>query len=941
MQIDRVSGGNIPVAFKNRNSFVSKPVYFTGQKLKNDTFEMNSLNVDFKTESLSPKKFDAILSERVKNVSVSNRAELISQLTEVLDKYLQGEWDYEKNPQKYNSTVKALKKLMGKRGSGNIVMAQTDPIPGNIEANTTKAVKYIKTAEKIGADAVIFPEMSLMGYPIHDAIDRHPIIVEENIRWLKELAKQTGKTRAIVGFVEPNLSRTEGKAFYNSVAVLGDGKILGITRKTLLPTYGEFNDSRYMESSPFIGTQPAQTLGNFNGAQTPDKLIDIHGHKYGIVICEDGWNNKEFFNSKALYHVDPVAELAKENPDAIINCSASPSRTDKEALKNNLLSYTAKTHEIPMVYVNQVGALDDCSFDGASRVYNSSGELTTRAKSFKEQFMITNPFEKETGKIYPLAKGLEKIKAPQTKFSLDYESDMGRIYETLVQGVRDYFKKNGLKRAVLGLSGGLDSTVNAVILADALGPENVYGFSLPSKITSRESRTDAQILAQNLGINFDEIPIKGMVNSINDVLNPVLDRMENNWNCRYKHSFLQDNNQARSRATLLWGISNSFDRAIPIATSDKSELYMGYATINGDMSGGFAPIADVTKTKLFALANWMNKNREQKDAIPEAIIAKPPGAELAIDPKTGKPLVAEDALMPYEFMDEVIWRLENKNETIKDMLQSEFVYEENHPVSLEQEAFETLYNFIKGGPGSFVTDTFNTRHATEKYILPLAKRAQKENKELGLNTVINARPDSGDPFEEIKYVLDLAVNNGMYRTIKTRDGKILKGMTVLKALEADGMNFKKMIDLNNRLIEAGYSPSDCISYGVGGSLHDLISRSNMSAAQKLAEVGSGANTRQVMKMAEGKESIPGEIKVVREEGSKAPTVRRLNEDGKDAYVTWFDGIDGHGIEYNEKFENVQKRVLNDFNKYQKPENIFSEGVETLKAEIKSHHKNNN
>ena len=259
----------------------------------------------------------------------------------------------------------------------------------------------------------------------------------------------------------------------------------------------------------------------------------------------------------------------------------------------------------------------------------------------------------------------------------------------------------------------------------------------------------------------------------------------------------------------------------------------------------------------------------------------------------------------------------------------------------EKDAYETLYNFIKGGPGSFVTDTYNTRRATKEYILPLAKRAQKENQELGTNTIINARPDSGDPFEEIKYVLDLAVENGLYREVKTRDGRTLKGMTVLKALEADGMNFKKMMELNNRLIEAGYSPADCISYGVGGSLHDKISRSNMSAAQKLAEVGSGDNRRQVMKMAEGKESIPGEIKLVREEGSKAPTVRRLDEEGKDAYITWFDGIDGHGIEYTETFENIQKRVLNDFDKYERPDNIFSEGVKSLKEEIKSHHRTNN
>ena len=207
---------------------------------------------------------------------------------------------------------------------------------------------------------------------------------------------------------------------------------------------------------------------------------------------------------------------------------------------------------------------------------------------------------------------------------------------------------------------------------------------MPSKLTSSESKSDAKELADNLGINFAEISIKPMVDTTTECLDHLFNDVEIKWNDRYKNSYTPDNIQARARATYLWGISNEFPSCIPIATSDKSELYMGYATINGDMSGGFAPIADVPKTKLFAFARWLNKNRAEKNAIPESIILKKPGAELAIDPKTGKTLNAEDALMPYEFLDEVIWRIENKNESYNDLLNIKFVYENKNPISFEQ-----------------------------------------------------------------------------------------------------------------------------------------------------------------------------------------------------------------------------------------------------------------
>lgn len=568
---------------------------------------------------------------------------------------------------------------------GTIGIAQINPIAGFIEYNAKKIVKYINFAQKTGIDIVVFPELTLMGYPIEDTIDRHPIIVEDNIKWLKEIAKITIKTAAIIGFVEPRKDNNVGKKYYNSIAVIQNGSIKGIVRKSLLPTYCEFNDYRYFEPSPVVGCQSANTLCIFDESKVENcsKTITINGIKYGILICEDCWNNKEFFNDNVLYSKDPVEELSKENPDVFINCSASPTRAKKEQLKHNMLSFISKKYKTPFVYVNQVGAIDNSSFDGSSRVFNKEGKLIARAKSFEEQFLVVNPIE-NFGEIYPLTNGPEKTLTEAKAYTLEYNPDLERTYKTIVQGIKDYFHKSGFEKAVIGLSGGLDSSVCAVLLADALGKDNVFGISMPSVITSKESKNDARNLAQNLGINFLETPIKNVVDSINNSLKDIFTKVEIKWNNRLEESFTMDNIQARSRAVFLWGISNEFSKTLPIATSDKSELYMGYATINGDMSGGFAPIADVTKTKLFALAKWLNENRIQKNVIPQSIINKKPGAELSINPKTEKPLTAEDALMPYEFLDEIIWRIENKKEHYWDMLNSEFLYEKYNKISYTQ-----------------------------------------------------------------------------------------------------------------------------------------------------------------------------------------------------------------------------------------------------------------
>lgn len=540
--------------------------------------------------------------------------------------------------------VDELKKIVAQNSKGNIGLAQLNFIAGDIEYNAKKIANYIREAQSLELDMVVFPNLSLIGYPLCDCIKRYPIIVEENLKWLKEIAKITKSTVALVGFVE----QSEDK-YYNSTAVLQNGSIKTVIRKSIL---GSNNISQ-----------------EINDVVVSNETMVVNGVKYG-------------FSTNDIEH---------KNVDVIIDTLPLGFGLKYERAKYKLLSHISNKYKIPTVFVNQVGAIDSVSFSGASFVFGNNGDLISRSKSFEEQFTVVNPIF-NIGEKYPLPNNQENI--DQTEFSLDYENELERIYLTTVQGIRDYFNKTGFKRAVLGLSGGLDSTICSVLLADALGAENVLGISMPSKITSQESKSDAETLANNLGIHFTEVPIKDMVDTTNKIFDSLFADVENSWDCRYKQSFTQDNIQARSRAMYLWGVSNEFAQCLPIATSDKSELYMGYATINGDMSGGFAPIADITKTKLFALARWLNKNREKKNAIPESIIQKRPGAELAIDPKTGKPLCAEDALMPYEFLDEIIWRVENKNEKFLDLLEAEFIYEKKYNISKEQK-MEWLEKFFR------------------------------------------------------------------------------------------------------------------------------------------------------------------------------------------------------------------------------------------------------
>ena len=535
----------------------------------------------------------------------------------------------------------------------SVVLAQTNPVCGNIKHNALKAKKYIDWAELLGIKTLIFPEAYLIGLPLGDYIQKFPIVTEECREWLEALAKNVRNTKVLIGFVEYDYSAS-AKKYYNSIAVLANGKIEQIIKKDII----------------------SKDLNN-------KKVTDVNGKKAGILIGAEERDNPDLIKNLT----------EKEHTDLIISCSSDISRTGKEYHIYKTFQTASKEYNTAFMYINQTGSADCVSFNGASSVYNNKGDLIYRAKSFQEQFFIVD-IDDNNGQIYPTPLGTDSLADYEKEFSFDYEADLDRIYKTIIQSIKDYFKKTGFKHACLGLSGGLDSTVCAVLLADALGKENVFGISMPSKITSNTSKNDAKELAQNLGINFLEIPIKNIFDTTRDTFNELFSKMEEKWDFRYKQSYTNDNIQARARATILWGIANEFESCLTIATSDKSEAYMGYATINGDMSGSFAPIADVTKTKLFALAKWLNKNRLEKNAIPQSIIDKRPGAELAINPETGKPLLAEEALMPYEFLDEVIWRVENLNQSINDMIDEEFLYEKTEKISREQK-LEWLEKFFR------------------------------------------------------------------------------------------------------------------------------------------------------------------------------------------------------------------------------------------------------
>lgn len=493
-----------------------------------------------------------------------------------------------------------------------IAMAQLNYHVGNFAANTNKIIAAIKQAEEQGAELVVFSELAISGYPPRDFLEFDDFI-QQCADAITEIAKHTQQVAAVVGCPRKN-SVIEGKDLYNSAYFLYQGEVQQIIDKALLPTYDIFDEYRYFE--------PAN---RFN-------VVNFKGQKLAITICEDIWN---VGNDNPLYTICPMDELIKQQPNIMINLSASPFSYAQHKERLNVIRANVLRYKLPMVYVNQVGAQTEIIFDGASVVMNAEGEVEQELAFFEEECRII-----EIGK--PAGKPLNN------------ESEIALIHDALILGVRDYFSKLGFKKAILGLSGGIDSALVLYIAAQALGKENVLSLLLPSGYSTEHSLSDAVQLSKNLDTKYETVPIEENYQAFLKTLSPFFKDLP--------FSVAEENLQARVRGVLLMAFSNKFGYIL-LNTTNKSEAAVGYGTLYGDMCGGLAVLGDVYKTQVFALCNYINRNGE---VIPQHIISKPPSAELRHDQKDS------DSLPEYDLLDKLLYQYIEKRKGPKELLTQGF-----------------------------------------------------------------------------------------------------------------------------------------------------------------------------------------------------------------------------------------------------------------------------
>lgn len=478
-----------------------------------------------------------------------------------------------------------------------IGIAQINPVVGDFPGNAKRILAAYRQCLDAGAEIVLTPELSLTGYPPRDLVFKSQF-VPKCLQALDYLAGESREVPLIVGYVDRNHPKHPGKPFRNAAAWLEQGEIRHRVVKTLLPTYDVFDERRYFE--PGESSEP----------------IVWNGKRIGLTICEDIWT--EDYLQRPLYDRDPVDELTAKGIDLLLNISASPFHLGKPILRRAMIAGIAHRAKVPLVYCNTVGANDQIIFDGHSLVAGANGRISLQVPGFVETCHVIDPFE-----------------TVESDVPLD-DCEPAQIYQALVLGLRDYVTKCGFSSVCLGLSGGIDSALTAVIAADALGPQNVRGLTMPSPYSSRGSVDDSFALAKNLGIRCDEVSIAAPFEAIKETMRPIFDGKP--------EDVTEENMQARIRGLLLMSLSNKENHLL-LTTGNKSELAVGYCTIYGDMNGGLAVISDLPKTRVYEVSRWINRERE---IIPWNTIDKAPSAELRPDQKD------QDTLPPYEILDAIL-----------------------------------------------------------------------------------------------------------------------------------------------------------------------------------------------------------------------------------------------------------------------------------------------
>jgi NAD+ synthase (glutamine-hydrolysing) len=529
-----------------------------------------------------------------------------------------------------------------------IALAQTNSTVGDLCGNARKIVEFTRRASAAGAEVAIFPELALTGYPPRDLLEKQSFLQQAETH-LDKLAADTAnlKVAVICGTVTP-APAVSGNHLFNSAAVLESGRVAFRQNKMLLPSYDVFDETRYF--------QPADK-------QQP---LELNATKVALTICEDAWNDKQFWERRR-YSRDPVEELAQTGAKILLSINASPYHMGKRALRRDIFRATVRHFHMPLVYVNQVGGNDQLVFDGSSFAMDAAGNVVASARSFDEDLVLFDS-EALTG---------------------DQHENLGEeceaVYEALVLGTRDYIRKCGFSRVLLGLSGGIDSSLVVSIAVDAVGRENVTGIAMPGPYSSAHSVTDAEALARNLGIAFEVAPIGSSYDAVLGVLDPLF------GGC--PRDVTEENLQSRLRGVTLMALSNKWG-ALVLTTGNKSELAVGYCTLYGDMCGGLAVISDVPKTLVYELSHVANKRHH--GAIPQSVFEKPPSAELRADQKD------VDSLPPYEVLDPILRDYIERTESPQRIAESEGV-----PIELVREIINKVdrneYKRQQAAPGLKVT----------------------------------------------------------------------------------------------------------------------------------------------------------------------------------------------------------------------------------------------